>query len=94
MDVAETILEGTEETRTDSSTGRLWAILAVVLIADMMDLLDSTLTNIAAPSIVREIGGGVSLIKWLGSSYALAMGGCSWWWEGGLVTDTDSAGCF
>lgn len=74
MDVAETILEGTEETRTDSSTGRLWAILAVVLIADMMDLLDSTLTNIAAPSIVREIGGGVSLIKWLGSSYALAMG--------------------
>lgn len=49
-------------------------ILAVVLIADMLDLMDSTITNIAAPSIVQSIGGGESLIKWLGASYALAMG--------------------
>src|SRR5450432_2817233 len=55
-------------------TGRLRAILAVVLIADVLDLMDSTITNIAAPSIVREIGGGESMIKWLGASYALAMG--------------------
>jgi len=44
-------------------TPRLRAILAVVLIADVLDLMDSTITNIAAPSIVREIGGGESLIK-------------------------------
>ncbi len=55
-------------------TNRLRAILAIVLIADVLDLMDSTITNIAAPTIVREIGGGESLIKWLGASYALAMG--------------------
>jgi EmrB/QacA subfamily drug resistance transporter len=55
-------------------TSRLRAILAIVLIADVLDLMDSTITNIGAPSIVRDIGGGESLIKWLGASYALAMG--------------------
>src|SRR5450755_2426910 len=55
-------------------TPRLRAILAVVLIADVLDLMDSTITTIAAPTIVREIGGGESLIKWLGASYALALG--------------------
>src|SRR3954468_19685702 len=55
-------------------TPHLRAILAVVIIADVLDLMDSTITNIAAPTIVREIGGGESLIKWLGASYALALG--------------------
>ena len=50
------------------------ALLAVVLVADVLDLMDSTITNIAAPTIVRELGGGQSLVKWLGASYALAMG--------------------
>jgi MFS family permease len=55
-------------------TLRLRLILAVVLLADVLDLMDSTITNIAAPTVVRDIGGGESLIKWLGASYALAMG--------------------
>jgi len=55
-------------------TTRLRLILAVVILADVLDLMDSTITNIAAPTIVRDIGGGESLIKWLGASYALAMG--------------------
>lgn len=55
-------------------SSRLRAILAVVLVADVLDLMDSTITNIAAPTIVGELGGGPSLIKWLGASYALAMG--------------------
>ena len=55
-------------------TRRLRLILAVVLLADVLDLMDSTITNIAAPAIVRDLGGGESLIKWLGASYALAMG--------------------
>ena len=55
-------------------TPYLRAILAVVLIADILDLMDSTITNIAAPSIARQLGGGASLIKWLGAGYALAMG--------------------
>jgi EmrB/QacA subfamily drug resistance transporter len=52
----------------------MWAVLAVVIIADVMDLLDATITNIGAPTIVRDLGGGEMLIKWLGSSYALALG--------------------
>jgi len=64
----------TAETGSGRLTSRLRAILAIVLIADVLDLMDSTITNIAAPSIVRDIGGGESLIKWLGAGYALAMG--------------------
>ncbi len=71
-----TITDPTRRLAADPSrlTGRLRAILAVVLIADVLDLMDSTITNIAAPTIVRDIGGGQSLIKWLGASYALALG--------------------
>lgn len=53
---------------------KLWAILVVVLSADILDLLDGTLTNIAAPLVARSLGGGQFLIQWLGTSYALAMG--------------------
>jgi EmrB/QacA subfamily drug resistance transporter len=52
----------------------MWAILAVVLIADALDMLDSSITTIAAPSIVADIGGASGLITWLGAAYALAMG--------------------
>jgi len=38
-------------------TPRLRAILAVVLLADILDLMDSTITTIAAPSIARQLGG-------------------------------------
>src|SRR5215467_8177758 len=52
----------------------MWAILGVVLVADLLDLLDATITNIAAPTIVAHLGGGPALVKWLGAAYALAMG--------------------
>ncbi|MEU6349303.1 MFS transporter [Streptomyces sp. NPDC047072] len=70
----------TQQTRSSASAAgsisRLacWLILGLVLLADALDLIDSTVTNIAAPTIVGDIGGGEGLIKWLGSSYALAMG--------------------
>jgi len=70
----DTTLEPTKEPVGATSRAGLWAILAVVLIADMLDLMDSTLTNIAAPTIVAELGGGAGLLKWLGSAYALALG--------------------
>jgi EmrB/QacA subfamily drug resistance transporter len=53
---------------------KVWAILAIVLIADIMDLLDSTITTLAAPTISAHLHGGPALIKWLGASYALALG--------------------
>jgi EmrB/QacA subfamily drug resistance transporter len=68
----ETVADG--DVDASRLTRPLRIILAIVIIADVLDLMDSTVTNIAAPTIVRDIGGGESLIKWLGASYALAMG--------------------
>ncbi|WHP16147.1 MFS transporter [Cellulomonas sp. ES6] len=65
---------GADGTATPLSRPRLWAVLGLVLLADALDMIDSTVTNIAAPSIVADIGGGDGLIKWLGASYALALG--------------------
>lgn len=56
------------------STKSVWLTLIVVLLADAMDLIDSTITNIAAPSIVADLGADDSVIKWLGAAYALALG--------------------
>jgi MFS family permease len=51
-----------------------WAILGLVLLADALDVIDATVTNIAAPTIAGELNGGESLIKWLGPAYMVAMG--------------------
>lgn len=56
------------------TTKGVWLTLIVVLLADAMDLIDATITNIAAPSIVADLGAGDSLITWLGAAYALALG--------------------
>ncbi len=56
-----------------------WLAFAVVLLASVMDLLDSLVTNVAAPSIRQEIGGGTEVLQWLGAAYTLAM-------AAGLVT--------
>jgi len=63
-----------KEVERTFSQKRLWAILALVILADALDVIDSTITNIAAPTIAHNLGGGVSLIKWLGPAYMLAMG--------------------
>ena len=59
---------------TGRSSRRLWAILGLVLLADALDVIDATITNIAAPTIANDLHGGESLIKWLGPAYMLAMG--------------------
>jgi len=59
---------------TVRSSRRMWAILGLVLLADAIDVIDGTVTNIAAPTIANDLNGGVSLIKWLGPAYMLAMG--------------------
>src|SRR5215475_11172627 len=58
----------TEVTPSPAGSAKLmWAILGVVLVADLLDLLDATITNIAAPTIVSHLGGGPALVKWLGA---------------------------
>ncbi|MBC6459996.1 MFS transporter [Actinomadura sp. HBU206391] len=50
-----------------------WVALFVILAAEVMDLLDSTVTNIASPTIRLELGGSYTTIQWLGAGYVLAM---------------------
>jgi EmrB/QacA subfamily drug resistance transporter len=49
-----------------------WVVAAVVLAANVMDILDATIVNVAAPSIHRDLGGGASTIQWLSAGYTLA----------------------
>jgi EmrB/QacA subfamily drug resistance transporter len=51
---------------------RRWAILAIVLVAEIMDLIDGTIVNVAAPSIQRDLGGSATTLQWLGAAYTLA----------------------
>jgi EmrB/QacA subfamily drug resistance transporter len=48
-----------------------WVVLAVVLAAEVMDLMDSTIVNVAGPSIRRDLGGGASTLQWLSAGYTL-----------------------
>ena len=50
-----------------------WPALFVLLAAEVMDLLDALITSIAGPTIVRDLGGGQTLIQWLAAAYTLAM---------------------
>ncbi|MFF5171804.1 MFS transporter [Micromonospora sp. NPDC000089] len=50
-----------------------WFALAVILAAEVMDLLDVLITNLAGPAIRADLGGSVSVIQWLGAGYTLAM---------------------
>jgi EmrB/QacA subfamily drug resistance transporter len=49
-----------------------WVVLAVVLAADCMDLVDSTILNVAGPSIRRSLGGAASTLQWFSAAYPLA----------------------
>ncbi|MDH6125397.1 MFS transporter [Kitasatospora sp. GP82] len=64
-----------EAPATPQTSGRRrWAVLAVVLFAAILDLLDATITNIAAPTIAADLNGADALVRWPGAGYALAMG--------------------
>ena len=49
-----------------------WAILVIVLVAEVMDLVDGTIVNVAAPSIRADLGGSSATLQWLGAGYTLA----------------------
>ncbi|MEV0429895.1 DHA2 family efflux MFS transporter permease subunit [Micromonospora sp. NPDC050495] len=50
-----------------------WVALAVILAAEVMDLLDVLVTNLAGPAIRADLGGSPALIQWIGAGYTLAM---------------------
>src|ERR687883_151143 len=51
-----------------------WIVLALVLIAEVMDLLDSTVITIAAPTVRADLGGSASTMQWWAAGYTLAFG--------------------
>lgn len=57
-----------------TSTVQRWLVLAVVLLADVLDLIDATVTNLAAPTITAVLHGRAWLVPWLGASYAVTLG--------------------
>ncbi len=50
-----------------------WFAFAAAIMAAAMDLLDSTIAQVAAPSIRRDLGGPSAVIEWVTAAYGLAM---------------------
>lgn len=50
---------------------RRWLILALVLVAECMDLLDSTIVNVAAPTVQKDLHASTSALQWVIGGYAL-----------------------
>ncbi len=64
-------LSAQEQSQAFSSRRRTIA-LVIVALAFVMDLLDSTIVNIAIPSIQANLGASYATIQWLVSGYLLA----------------------
>ncbi len=52
----------------------LWLVLTVVLIAEMMDLLDSTIVNVGGPALAEKLHATSTDLQWVIGGYALALG--------------------
>ena len=59
--------------RPSSSNRSIWLGFLVVLAASVMDLLDSTIAQTAAPAIRRDLGGSYAALEWISAAYTLAM---------------------
>jgi EmrB/QacA subfamily drug resistance transporter len=52
---------------------RRWLGLFAILAATIMNLLDSSVVNVAAPAIRADLGGSYAALQWTAASYTLAM---------------------
>jgi EmrB/QacA subfamily drug resistance transporter len=50
-----------------------WIGFAVVVAGALMDLLDSTIAQTAAPAIRHDLGGSFATLEWISAGYTLAM---------------------
>src|SRR5258705_10165958 len=58
---------------TSGTPDRRWLGLFVVLSAMILNLLDSTIVNVAAPSIRADLGGSYASLQWIAAGYTLAL---------------------
>ena len=63
--------EGTDE--GTFANGR-WKILAAVIVGTFMVILDTTVINVAFPTLRAEFGAGLAASQWIVSVYVLALG--------------------
>ncbi|MFI6417272.1 MFS transporter [Streptomyces sp. NPDC050842] len=51
-----------------------WLILAVMIVAEIMDLLDASIVNVAGPALEDSLGAGSVGLQWVIGGYALTLG--------------------
>src|SRR5215207_10344524 len=69
-----TTLERPAEVSTSSTgTGHTWIGFSVILSAMILNILDSTILNVAAPSIQRDLTLSASALEWIAAAYTLAI---------------------
>ncbi|MGZ4311348.1 MAG: MFS transporter [Solirubrobacteraceae bacterium] len=59
--------------RTRPRLSAAWLGFLVVIASSVMDLLDSTIAQTAAPAIHRDLGGSYAALEWITAAYTLAM---------------------
>src|ERR1700753_2981829 len=59
--------------RTRPGLSVAWLGFLVVIASSVMDLLDSTIAQTAAPAIHRDLGGSYASLEWITAAYTLAM---------------------
>ena len=62
------------ETPAGGTTNR-WLVLVLVCLAQFMVILDATITNVALPSIQRDLGFSATDLQWVVNGYTLLFGG-------------------
>jgi EmrB/QacA subfamily drug resistance transporter len=59
--------------RSRSGQRAVWLGFVVVIASSVMDLLDSTIAQTAAPAIRKSLGGSYADLEWISAAYTLAM---------------------
>ncbi len=57
-----------------ASSRRKWYTLAVLCLSLLITVVDSTIVNVALPSLARDLRAGTSGLQWITDSYTLAFG--------------------
>jgi len=60
--------------KRESDGSSRWLVLFVVIIGTFMSVLDSSIVNIAIPTLMSVFGVGLDKIKWILTVYTLALG--------------------
>jgi MFS family permease len=57
------------------SSDKRWLTLYILCLGSLMFVLDTTIVNVALPSIKKDLGFSVSNLAWIINAYTLTFGG-------------------